>query len=83
MMNTQFVDERDWEIYDEELMKLGLSRTDVNKKREIGAKLASGLKGEEYKKLLEEHAALKRLLKIAHMKASGRILIIRAAEVEL
>jgi len=80
--NIEFVDKRDWEIYNEELNKLGLTQEDLGKRKTLAVELASGIKGDEYKQALEEYNRLRILLKKATLQAVSRILMLRAEELE-
>jgi hypothetical protein len=69
-----FKTDEDWKIYEDELKKTGLTIMDIEKWKELGKQLASGITGEEYIKKLDEYTRIKRLRTMARLNANIRIL---------
>jgi hypothetical protein len=82
-MYAEFKGEGDWEIFYEELKKVGLTSSDIGRKKELGVKLASGIKGNEYATILAEYVDLNKKIRKSALMAGAIILEKRAREAEL
>jgi hypothetical protein len=71
-MGYVFNGKEDWEVLYDERKKIGLSDSDIAKMKELGEKLASGIKGSEYVRVLAEHKKLKLKWNESYRKAVVR-----------